>query len=109
MRVASQLGEEGTDLLRQRLPDVEFIVIPQAPPSDLPMDVRMMIAVPTMEQGSGFPPRPQGWPFGLESIQLITVGLDLYPEWYFDGPVVLGARGLGSSSIAEYVLALIFA
>jgi phosphoglycerate dehydrogenase-like enzyme len=109
MLVASQLGEHGTDLLRRRVPDVDFITIPRAIPSDLPMDARMLIAVPAVEQGVGFPPRPDGWPFGLKNIQLISVGLDLYPDWYFDGLRVLGARGLGSDAIAEYVLALIFA
>jgi phosphoglycerate dehydrogenase-like enzyme len=38
---------------------------------------------------------------------LQTAGIDIYPDWLFDGPVVTSARGAAAVSIAEYVLGAI--
>lgn len=107
MKVVSQLGNDVTNMLRQRVPEAEFIAIPQEPPAALPADARMMIAAPPVSQAAV--PRPDGWPFGLECLQLVSVASDLYPPWYLEVDSIAGMRGVSSDSIAEFVLALMFA
>ncbi|CDG82354.1 D-isomer specific 2-hydroxyacid dehydrogenase family protein [Janthinobacterium agaricidamnosum] len=53
-------------------------------------------------------PAPLQWPSRVRWVQLASVGIDYYPPWLFQGPVVTSARGTASDAIAEYVLAAIF-
>jgi phosphoglycerate dehydrogenase-like enzyme len=51
--------------------------------------------------------KPAGWPFGLRWIQTASTGVDFFPSWLLDGPVVTVGRGISADPIAEYVLAAI--
>ncbi|MGY4455441.1 phosphoglycerate dehydrogenase-like enzyme [Bradyrhizobium sp. i1.3.1] len=51
--------------------------------------------------------KPAGWPFGLHWIQTASTGVDFFPAWLLDGPVVTVGRGISADPIAEYVLAAI--
>ncbi|MGY4226966.1 phosphoglycerate dehydrogenase-like enzyme [Bradyrhizobium sp. USDA 4503] len=51
--------------------------------------------------------RPSGWPYGLRWIQTASTGVDFFPTWLLDGPVVTVGRGISADAIAEYVLAAI--
>ena len=51
--------------------------------------------------------KPAGWPFGLRWIQTASTGVDFFPAWLLDGPVVTVGRGISADPIAEYVLAAI--
>jgi phosphoglycerate dehydrogenase-like enzyme len=51
--------------------------------------------------------KPVGWPFGLRWIQTASTGVDFFPAWLLDGPVVTVGRGISADPIAEYVLAAI--
>jgi phosphoglycerate dehydrogenase-like enzyme len=51
--------------------------------------------------------KPAGWPFGLRWIQTASTGVDFFPPWLLDGPVVTVGRGISADPIAEYVLAAI--
>ncbi|NEV00513.1 NAD(P)-dependent oxidoreductase [Bradyrhizobium uaiense] len=51
--------------------------------------------------------RPAGWPYGLRWIQTASTGVDFFPAWLLDGPVVTVGRGISADAIAEYVLAAI--
>ncbi len=53
-------------------------------------------------------PAPQHWPARVRWVQLASAGIDYYPPWLFQGPVVTSARGTASDAIAEYVLAAVF-
>jgi len=107
--VASQLAENMNRLLQERLPDARILRVPIGAPASLPPDVPYLYA-------HAFPrnaapevyARPAGWPFGLKWVQLSSAGIDAYPRWIFDGPVVTNARGVGAEPIAEYVLAVLF-
>jgi phosphoglycerate dehydrogenase-like enzyme len=52
--------------------------------------------------------QPLDWPSRVRWVQLASVGIDYYPAWLFNGPVVTSARGTASDAIAEYALAAIF-
>jgi phosphoglycerate dehydrogenase-like enzyme len=109
MRVVSQFPEDVNDGLRALAPHAEIVTIASGPPRALPPDSRVMIAVPDMDKLGDFPPRPDGWPFGLECLQLVSVGIDLYPDWYRDVPAIAGAKGVGAVPLAEFALAAILA
>lgn len=51
---------------------------------------------------------PEGWPFNLKWIQLVSSGIDFYPKWLFDGVKVTTSRGATAQAIVEYVLAALF-
>jgi phosphoglycerate dehydrogenase-like enzyme len=51
--------------------------------------------------------KPAGWPFDLRWIQTASTGVDFFPAWLLDGPVVTVGRGISADPIAEYVLAAI--
>ena len=51
--------------------------------------------------------KPRGWPYGLRWIQTASTGVDFFPEWLLDGPVVTVGRGISADAISEYVLAAI--
>lgn len=50
-------------------------------------------------------PRPKGWPGTVKLVQIASAGLDDYPDWIWEAPVIASASGTNSIPIAEYVLA----
>jgi phosphoglycerate dehydrogenase-like enzyme len=52
---------------------------------------------------------PPGWPYGLRFIQLMLAGVDSFPPWLFDGPIVSCARGVAAIPISEFVLTTLLA
>jgi phosphoglycerate dehydrogenase-like enzyme len=51
-------------------------------------------------------PRPAGWPGKTKLVQIASAGLDDYPDWLFEAPLVASASGTNSIPIAEYALAV---
>ena len=39
-------------------------------------------------------PRPVGWPGTTKLVQIASAGLDDYPDWLFEAPVVASARNV---------------
>ncbi|MFZ4689290.1 MAG: NAD(P)-dependent oxidoreductase [Polymorphobacter sp.] len=54
-------------------------------------------------------PRPAGWPGTTKLVQIASAGLDDYPDWLFEAPLVACASGTNSIPIAEYALAVMLA
>ena len=101
--VASRLEPFFNAALAERL-TAPVLALPRGVPSALPQDIRVLVAAP-MDRAATAPP---GWPFGLQWIQLLTSGTDMYPAWLLDTVPVSTARGVASEAIAEYVAAAIF-
>ncbi len=53
--------------------------------------------------------KPAGWPFNLKWIQIASAGIDAFPDWVFEVPLVTTGRGISAEAISEYVVAAIFA
>jgi phosphoglycerate dehydrogenase-like enzyme len=49
--------------------------------------------------------RPPLWPGGLRWLHLRSSGIDEYPHWVFDVPLINSGRGSSASAIAEFVFA----
>ncbi|ERO61807.1 D-isomer specific 2-hydroxyacid dehydrogenase family protein [Pseudomonas piscis] len=107
-RIASQLDAAFNRQLRQWLPGIEVLDLPRGIPVGLPADIQVLLAAPHADFRDAAQP-PTGWPFGLGFVQLASSGLDYFPRWLFEHLPVASARGCTASSIAEFVLAAIFA
>ena len=109
--IASQFDAKINAQLAERA-QLRVIDIPPGPITTLSTDANVLFALPfrsgAASSAPAQPSAPQGWPFKLDWIQLASVGIDYYPAWLFQGPVVTSARGTASDAIAEYVLAAIF-
>jgi phosphoglycerate dehydrogenase-like enzyme len=53
--------------------------------------------------------RPPAWPGRLEWVYSASAGIDFYPPWLLDAPLVTCGRGVASEEIADYVIAAIYA
>ncbi|WP_019578551.1 D-isomer specific 2-hydroxyacid dehydrogenase family protein [Pseudomonas mandelii] len=112
--IASQLDEDFNEVIRQRLeqthPGAKVLSVPVGVPSDLPADVSILLARPINVRDYLAPDTPPpGWPYGLRWIQVVSSGIDFYPQWLFNGPPVSTSRGSAAENIAEFALAAIFA
>jgi phosphoglycerate dehydrogenase-like enzyme len=74
-------------------------------PWDIPNGVDVLLTRPHAGWDKAPAAKPGGWPFGLRWIQTASTGVDFFPPWLFDGPVVTVGRGISADPIAEYVLA----
>jgi phosphoglycerate dehydrogenase-like enzyme len=52
--------------------------------------------------------RPASWPGRLRWIYSGSVGVDFYPQWLLDAPLVSCGRGVASEEIADYVISAIY-
>lgn len=52
---------------------------------------------------------PAGWPHNLKQIQVLSAGVDKYPDWFFGKAPVTCGRGVSSVAIAEYAMTAIVA
>jgi phosphoglycerate dehydrogenase-like enzyme len=107
--IASQLNEAFNATLAEHVGEVDILALPPGPPAALPREAEILLAAPFRKAGGALPPEPpRGWPFDLRWVQLVSVGIDFYPPWLFDGPVVTSARGSSAVALAEFALAAIF-
>lgn len=104
--VVSQWGDAIDATLRERLPELEVVSIPRGVPQVLPRRPYALLALPIKTDDH---PSPAGWPQALRWVQLASVGIDNYPRWLLDAPLVTTANGTSSEAIAEFALACILA
>jgi phosphoglycerate dehydrogenase-like enzyme len=108
--IASQLPEALNAAFVEAAPEAIIIGTPPGPPTSLPAGARILIAAPFRRAGGELPATaPPGWPFELEWVHLASVGIDAYPDWLFEGPVITSTRGSSAVPLAEFALAAIFA
>lgn len=105
--IASQFEPRVNAQLAQQAGARVLDLPPGAPtPQAFDADVLFLLPPPKGQAQPGQP--PAGWPARVRWVQLASVGIDYYPGWLFDAPLVTSARGTASDAIAEYALAAIF-
>ena len=107
--VVSQWGEAIDTTLRARLPELEVVAIPRGVPQQVPRRPHALLALPIKAEPPFDRQPPEGWPQGLRWVQLASVGIDNYPRWLLEAPLVTTANGTSSEVIAEFALACILA
>jgi phosphoglycerate dehydrogenase-like enzyme len=108
--VASQLESAFNDRIADHACRPTVIAAPESEPWSIAGEADVLIVRPTPAWRNA--PRdhaPPGWPGRLRWIFSCSVGIDFYPDWLLDGPVVSCARGTASEEIADYVIAAIYA
>ena len=80
---------------------------PDRSPWEIPREADVLLTRPLAGWNKAPSTKPAGWPFGLRWIQTASTGVDFFPAWLLDGPVVTVGRGISADPIAEYVLAAI--
>jgi phosphoglycerate dehydrogenase-like enzyme len=108
--VASQLPEVFNSVFAQHVDNADIVPVPPGLTTPLPPQAKVLVAAPFRKAGGVLPEHaPPGWPFDVRWVQLVSVGIDFYPDWLFDGPVVTSARGSSAVALAEFALAAILA
>lgn len=106
-RLASCLPPVITAALRAH-PSAPAVVQVDGKPWEAPHDVQALFAY--QSQWKGAPAEaPEGWPHALEWVQIASAGVDTFPAWGHAVPLVSRAAGIQGDTIAEYVVAAIFA
>jgi len=89
------------------------IAVQELPPEsawDVPAEAEILIAVPPRGERANVPAQPlPGWPGRLRWVHAVSAGVDEYPPWLFQVPLVTCGRGTNSATIAEFTLAAILA
>ena len=106
LTIASQFGDDFDQKLRAARPDLDVVPLPRVLQWPLPVEADILLAIPVSAQVRA-QPQPEGWPFGLRWVQLISVGLNNYPPWLLHGPLVTTAHGTSSQTIADFTLACV--
>jgi phosphoglycerate dehydrogenase-like enzyme len=108
--IAHQLGGELEARLKASLPGITWHRLPPERAWEIPTDASILLAVPQRGAHAVAPETaPAGWPRNLRWIQALSAGVDEYPQWIFEAPVVTCARGTNSAPIAEFILAALLA
>ncbi|MEE1924672.1 D-isomer specific 2-hydroxyacid dehydrogenase family protein [Pseudomonas sp. 148P] len=104
--IASQLDPQVNELLRQRLGGHR--VIDLSPEQFNAERADVLIVRPVNVRGRRVDEAPRGWPWSLRWVQLVSSGIDFYPDWLFQGPPVTSGKGSNAEQVAEFALAAIF-
>lgn len=107
--IASQLDTDfNTGLSRHPIAPVVIDVAEDAPWSAAAQaDLLLVRPSPAWRQATGA--RPPLWPGRLKWVYSASAGIDFYPDWLLDAPLVTCGRGVASDEIADYVIAAAYA
>ncbi len=107
--IASQM-EEGFNTQLRALPSApEIVRVPEDRPWRVPRQADVLLIRPALAWGRARgSPRPADWPGRLRWVYASSVGIDFYPSWLLDAPLVTCGRGVASDEIADYALAAIY-
>lgn len=88
----------------------QIIDVPEGAPWDIADSADVLIVRPSPAwRGNHHLSRPDVWPGRLRWVYSASVGVDFYPSWLLDAPIVSCGRGVASDEIADYVIAAIYA
>ncbi len=105
--VLNQTGEAADLLLASAALPVELAADPVAPPWTRAGEVDVLFTGPRNGWRDAPGEAPAGWPGRLQWVHLASAGIDFFPPWLLDVPLVTCSRGVAAVPIAEYVLAAI--
>lgn len=107
--VINQGGSKVGEKIASHWSSPKILALPKTTPAwEIPPDADVLVT--QISAWTGAPPSPPpGWPYGLRFIQLMSAGVDSFPPWLLDGPIVSCARGVAAIPISEFVLTAILA
>jgi len=107
--IASQMEDGFNAELRAHPIAPTVINVPEERPWEAAQRADVLLVRPSavwgrMKQSA----RPAIWPGQLRWVYAASVGMDFYPRWLLDAPLVTCGRGVASEEIADYVIAAIY-
>jgi phosphoglycerate dehydrogenase-like enzyme len=107
--IASQMEDGFNAGLRAHPIGPTVIGVSEARPWEAANDADVILVRPSPPwRGARSEPRPAAWPGRLKWVYSASAGVDFYPRWLLDAPLVTCGRGVSSDEIADYVIAAIY-
>ena len=108
--IASQMEDGFNADLRAHPSGPTVLGLPDVRPWDAAEAADVLLVRPTpawrgAQQAEA--PSPDAWPGRLRWVYSASAGVDFYPPWLLDAPLVTCGRGVASDEIADYVMAAI--
>jgi phosphoglycerate dehydrogenase-like enzyme len=109
--IAHQLSSAFADRLGSGLPPgISWHGLAPQSGWDVPAEAEILLAVPARAGNFVAPAeKPAGWPGKLKWLHTLSAGVDEFPSWIFEVPLVTCGRGTNSAPVAEFVLAALLA
>lgn len=107
--IASQLDPDFNESLARHPSRPVLVAVAEDEPWAAAKDADLLLVVPTPTWRHRPAPRPDPWPGRLRWVYTASAGVDFYPDWLLDAPLVTCGRGVASEEIADYVIAAIYA
>jgi phosphoglycerate dehydrogenase-like enzyme len=108
--IASQMEEGFNQQLRAHNSAPTVIPVPEERPWEAANDADLLLIRPSLHwRRLKTESRPAEWPGRLKWVYSASVGVDFYPSWVLEAPLVTCGRGVASAEIADYVIAAIYA
>ncbi|QGP78344.1 NAD(P)-dependent oxidoreductase [Sphingobium sp. CAP-1] len=107
--IASQLDADFNRGLGQHPAAPVLIDVEEEEPWNAASEADMLLVRPSPAWKRPSLARPPLWPGRLKWVYSASAGIDFYPDWLLDAPLVTCGRGVASEEIADYVIAAIYA
>jgi phosphoglycerate dehydrogenase-like enzyme len=108
--IASQMEEVFNAQLRTHASGPTVISVPEERPWEAANDADLLLIRPSLHwRRLKSQSRPAEWPGRLKWVYSASVGVDFYPSWVLEAPLVTCGRGVASAEIADYVIAALYA
>ena len=107
--IASQLDAEFNRGLGQHPVAPVVIDVAEDEPWTAAAEADLLLVRPSPAWRQPRVARPSIWPGRLQWVYSASAGIDFYPDWLLDAPLVTCGRGVASDEIADYVIAAIYA
>jgi phosphoglycerate dehydrogenase-like enzyme len=107
--IASQFEDGFNQALRGHALRPTVIAAPEQSPWEAANDADILLVRPSpaWRQNRQLA-RPASWPGRVRWVCSGSVGVDFYPRWLLDAPLVSCGRGVASEEIADYVISAIY-
>jgi phosphoglycerate dehydrogenase-like enzyme len=106
--IASQMEREFNASLAQHPSRPTVIDAGEDAPWEAATKADMLLIRPSPAWRQPAVARPAEWPGRLQWVYSASAGIDFYPHWLLDAPLVTCGRGVASEEIADYVIAAIY-
>lgn len=107
--IASQFGADFNEGLARHPSRPVIVEAAAEEPWACAQDADVLLVMPSPTWKRRPAPRPDPWPGRLQWVYSGSAGIDFYPDWLLDAPLVTCGRGVASEEIADYVIAAIYA
>jgi len=107
--IASQLEEGMNEQLRSHASAPTVISVSEERPWEAANDADLLVIRPSLRWHQlKTTARPAEWPGRLKWVYSSSAGIDFYPPWVLEAPLVTCGRGVAADEIADYVIAAIY-